>query len=179
MNNNAKEARVQEIKKYVQWKTKKMAENGHVRLFKTGFSIRLEGDFETLSYDTFASCDDLERSLKAVNTYILDCDRERHDAERHSDNASIEEMAENGFDIVDENTVVESHLEAEERSRALSDAIDQMSDKRDQDIVRAGLEEEKPSQRKIADRTGIPQKTVNNRCRKKIASYLKDRLKDY
>lgn len=90
---------------------------------------------------------------------------------------STELMLEDGLDIPDNDDPYE-HLEYEEMVCALRKAIGQLPDERNRKIAQLLLDNELLSERSIAEKVGVCQKTVNNRIHK-IFDFLSESLKDY
>lgn len=90
---------------------------------------------------------------------------------------STELMLEDGLDIPDKNNPYE-YLENEERIGALHKAVEQLPDERNRKIAQLLLEDDPLSEREIAEKMNVCQKTVNNRYHK-ICDFLSEALKDY
>lgn len=90
---------------------------------------------------------------------------------------STELMLEDGLDIPDKNNPYE-HLENEERIGALHKAVEQLPDERNRKIAQLLLEDEQLSERGIAEKMNVCQKSVNNRYHK-TCDFLSEALKDY
>lgn len=90
---------------------------------------------------------------------------------------STELMLEEGLDIPDKNNPYE-YLENEERIDALHKAVEQLPDERNRKIAQLLLEDEQLSERGIAEKMNVCQKTVNNRYHK-TCDFLSEALKDY
>ena len=86
-------------------------------------------------------------------------------------------MLEDGMHIPDKNNPYE-HLENEERIGALHKAVEQLPDERNRKIAQLLLEDEQLSERGIAEKMNVCQKTVNNRYHK-TCDFLSEALKDY